>query len=190
MAAAGPTISPVVDLYEKMRDLGIKFDTARICQEHKEIESFEGAIASAIKGQRAIQVVGDLIQRALAQPQWPANVHYQWQPGAWDRLCGGSDGLIDWIEYFEKELKVATWRFNCDLSNDMRCIGCWFWAAPRSARDLIVLADAILNNTTPDLSEYSVEEGILFQEALAFHRGEEFSPGSDSDSEDDVDECV
>jgi hypothetical protein len=188
MSTAGPAGPEVLDFQHKLNKLGIKFDPARTCKKHNSTEGFNSAIASAKKGQRAISTVEALIQRAEAEPQWQATRHYNWELGNWVRLSDEHDCSIDWIEYFQRECKEATRRFNCDLTTNMycyRCVGCWLWWAPRSSDAVVVLADAVLNGSTPDHFRFEPEEELLIQEALAYHRGD---LASESDEEDDGDD--
>jgi hypothetical protein len=50
---------------------------------------------------------------------------------------------------------------------------------------LWALADAILNNTTPDVSLVEPEVGILVNEAWAYHGGDEYCPDIVGNDQDD-----
>jgi hypothetical protein len=133
-----------------------------------------------------------LIQRAEAEPQWQATRHYNWELGDWIRLSDEDDCSIDWIEYFQRECKEAKRRFNCDLTTTMYCqywcVGCWLWRALRSSDAVVVLADAVLNDSAPDHFRFEPEEELLIQEALAYHRGDLASESDEEDEEDDGDD--
>jgi hypothetical protein len=175
---------PFIVACNKITELGIQFVPEKLCSQHCDVKSMQCAIGIAMYGQQALTAVQELIKKVQQEPDWTSFVplHFDFHGPGWGKYC--DSGVIDWIDFFEEQCKLARTRYYPDLSTNIGCLGCWLHRGQHYAAPLLMLGDAILNNTEPDFLYLSFEVSVMLGEALAYARGECID-GEDKEEEDD-----